>query len=356
MILKALYDYYNRSLLEDPNSLPLYGWMNARISFVIVIQKNGRFVRLEDCRDKKGKGKIFVLPYGIHTNAITPFLFWDKCMYAIDYSNASIPLNDTERKDKIKVQKWEKSYNSAHEKYLAFVDADDWVKPNYLEKLYAAAETEGADIVRILFEEYNERDKSCIPCDRRYRTYAAHRPVPFTPAERLRAGQDDTQVWGKLIARALVIGGQLGFCTGAVAEDVSFEILLYLQARHIIFLNEYLYVYRVGVDTSITADKPAMARGILQNLCFLCPELERRGFALPEIYEVLLRLLVKGIRRFRRLSPDARDLEVIEKTRKMIEKYRFYCYFGPRWKYGWFVRLTNGGGMKRMIFWSRLLR
>ncbi len=121
MILKALYDYYNRSLLEDPNSLPLYGWMNARISFVIVIQKNGRFVRLEDCRDKKGKGKIFVLPYGIHTNAITPFLFWDKCMYAIDYSNASIPLNDTERKDKIKVQKWEKSYNSAHEKYLAFV-------------------------------------------------------------------------------------------------------------------------------------------------------------------------------------------------------------------------------------------
>ena len=244
----------------------------------------------------------------------------------------------------------------ARGKYLAFVDADDWVKPNYLEKLYAAAETEGADIVRILFEEYNERDKSCIPCDRRYRTYAAHRPVPFTPAERLRAGQDDTQVWGKLIARALVIGWQLGFCTGAVAEDVSFEILLYLQARHIIFLNEYLYVYRVGVDTSITADKPAMARGILQNLCFLCPELERRGFALPEIYEVLLRLLVKGIRRFRRLSPDARDLEVIEKTRKMIEKYRFYCYFGPRWKYGWFVRLTNGGGMKRMIFWSRLLR
>ena len=37
-------------------------------------------------------------------------------MYAIDYSNASIPLNDTERKDKIKVQKWGKSYNSAHEK------------------------------------------------------------------------------------------------------------------------------------------------------------------------------------------------------------------------------------------------
>lgn len=74
MILKALYDYYNRSLLENPNSLPLYGWMNSRISFVIIIQKNGNFVRLEDNRDETGKGKIFVLPYGVHTNSITPFI------------------------------------------------------------------------------------------------------------------------------------------------------------------------------------------------------------------------------------------------------------------------------------------
>ena len=121
MILKALYEYYNRSLLENPNSLPLYGWMNARISFIIVIKRNGKFVRLEDCRDEKGKGKIFVLPYGIHTNSITPFLFWDKCMYVIDYSEASKPLNEDECKDKAKVRKWEKSYASAHEKFLAFV-------------------------------------------------------------------------------------------------------------------------------------------------------------------------------------------------------------------------------------------
>lgn len=121
MILKALYDYYNRSLLENPNSLPVYGWMNTRISFIIVIQNNGNFIRLEDCRDENGKGKIFVLPYGIHTNSVTPFLFWDKCMYAIDYSKASIPLSDIDSKDKEKVKKWEKSYASAHEKHLAFV-------------------------------------------------------------------------------------------------------------------------------------------------------------------------------------------------------------------------------------------
>lgn len=138
MILKALYDYYNRLLLENPNSLPLYGWMNARISFIIVIQKDGEFVRLEDCRDEKGKGKVFVLPYGIHTNSITPFLFWDKCMYAIDYSKASIPLNDNERKDKKKVEAWEKSYVSAHEKFLAFVSLCKKVYESTLDEDFKA--------------------------------------------------------------------------------------------------------------------------------------------------------------------------------------------------------------------------
>lgn len=119
MILKALYDYYNRSLKENPKSLPQYGMMNASISFVIVIKKDGMFVRLEDSRDEKGKGTMFVLPYGVHTNSITPFLFWDKCMYSIDYSKASIPLNNIENKDEVK--KWKKSLKSAHEKHLAFI-------------------------------------------------------------------------------------------------------------------------------------------------------------------------------------------------------------------------------------------
>ena len=138
MILKALYDYYNRSLLENPNSLPLYGWMNSCISFVIIIQKNGNFVRLEDNRDETGKGKIFVLPYGVHTNSITPFLFWDKCMYAIDYSKASIPLSDVESQDKKKVEKWEKSYASAHEKHLAFVSLCKKVYDNTLDEDFKA--------------------------------------------------------------------------------------------------------------------------------------------------------------------------------------------------------------------------
>ena len=49
MILKALYDYYNRC-----GNLPAPGLEEKEIGFIIVVSKDGKFIRFEDCRiDKK---------------------------------------------------------------------------------------------------------------------------------------------------------------------------------------------------------------------------------------------------------------------------------------------------------------
>lgn len=122
MILKALYDYYNRCIENDPYCLPRYGTMNAQLSFLVVIDIEGNYIGLEDTRQENGKGKTFIVPQGVHTNAITPFLFWDNCQYALDYSSANKPLSDTEANDPKKVQKWKKSLESAHKKHKAFVE------------------------------------------------------------------------------------------------------------------------------------------------------------------------------------------------------------------------------------------
>lgn len=111
MILKALYDYYYRSLQYNPDSLPRYGWMEAWISFVIVIKKDGTFVRLEDLRDEKRNGTMYVLPYGVHTNSKTPFLFWDNCTYVLGYNL----LDKTENKEN------QKHIDTVQEKHLSFV-------------------------------------------------------------------------------------------------------------------------------------------------------------------------------------------------------------------------------------------
>lgn len=98
MILKALYDFYQR----DKDSVP-EGWMKCELSYLIVIDRNGAFQRI---RRLDGEEKTTMVPAGGHTNSITPQLMWDNVMYALDYTSE-------EQKEK---------NSKAHEKHLAFVN------------------------------------------------------------------------------------------------------------------------------------------------------------------------------------------------------------------------------------------
>ena len=115
MILKALYDYYHR----DRQSVP-FGKQMASISFIIVINKRGEFVRIEDSRTEK-KGTNYLVPVGTHNNGISPLLFWDNVQYLLDYVPQYEPLSEKDAADKKKVDERESKIRKSHEKHLAFV-------------------------------------------------------------------------------------------------------------------------------------------------------------------------------------------------------------------------------------------
>lgn len=46
----------------------------------------------------------------------------------------------------------------ARGKYIFFIDSDDWIEPNTLEKLFAAAENTGADLTCVHFCAFAETD------------------------------------------------------------------------------------------------------------------------------------------------------------------------------------------------------
>lgn len=82
MILKALYDYYHRC-----GNLPRPGTELKEIGFLIVIDKDGNFLRFEDRRiDKKQAQKFLVKKHVGRTSALAANYLYDNSGYVFGYS------------------------------------------------------------------------------------------------------------------------------------------------------------------------------------------------------------------------------------------------------------------------------
>ena len=83
MILKALYDYYNRC-----GNLPAPGMEEKEIGFVIVISKEGKFLRFEDCRTDKTIGRVYLVKEHVsRSSAAVANYLYDNSAYVLGYSD-----------------------------------------------------------------------------------------------------------------------------------------------------------------------------------------------------------------------------------------------------------------------------
>ena len=85
MILKALYDYYNRC-----DNLPAKGMEEKEIGFLIVLSPKGEFLRFEDCRTGKDHARIYLVKkhVGRSSAAVANYLY-DNSSYVLGYSDKS---------------------------------------------------------------------------------------------------------------------------------------------------------------------------------------------------------------------------------------------------------------------------
>lgn len=87
MILQALYEYYQRKAADPESNIAPEGFEWKEIPFVIVIDKEGNFVGLEDTREgdgKKKKAKPFLVPAAEKkTVGVKANLLWDNIEYAL---------------------------------------------------------------------------------------------------------------------------------------------------------------------------------------------------------------------------------------------------------------------------------
>lgn len=81
MILRALYDYYQRC-----GDLPAFGMELKEIGFLIVISKEGKFLRFEDRRIDKKSAQQFLVKKSIgRSSGVAPNTLYDNSQYVFGY-------------------------------------------------------------------------------------------------------------------------------------------------------------------------------------------------------------------------------------------------------------------------------
>lgn len=99
MILQALMEYYDRKSADTESGIAPEGWEKKEIPFIIVLDKDGNFVQIEDTREgigKNKKAKSFIVPQAVKkTSGISANLLWDVSGYVfgINKKNRIVLLN-----------------------------------------------------------------------------------------------------------------------------------------------------------------------------------------------------------------------------------------------------------------------
>lgn len=142
---------------------------------------------------------------------------------------------------------------SATGKYIGFVDSDDYVDSEMIEKVYKKIKEHDSDIC---FWCYYRFDNKTTICDTKFNgvllyegtvdpfsihTYKNHDVLSITnPAP-----------WNKLFKTSFLINNNIFFPECYVGEDIYFTFLTIISASSITFLKERLYYYRVRDDSAI---------------------------------------------------------------------------------------------------------
>ena len=172
MILQALKEYSDRRAADPDSDIAPEGFEKKEIPFLVIIKPDGKFVNIEDTREKVGKkmvGKTFLLPRSKTRTGgksfATTFLLWDHIGYLFGHP-------ETDKKAAKQYQSWLNSLNTLPDD----LKQDEGVKAILL--FYS--EANGVDAVKA-----HSVWAECLKlpsCNMTFRIVNDSNPVPCRPA------------------------------------------------------------------------------------------------------------------------------------------------------------------------------
>ncbi|MBQ9942192.1 MAG: glycosyltransferase, partial [Christensenellaceae bacterium] len=173
--------------------------------------------------------------------------------------------------------------------YIFFVDSDDYIAPDAIEKMVAQCEKTGARLCICNASDFDAATGKAL-------SHNYLRPALWGGAEVFApedAGEDLYQItaanaWNKLYHRDLFADKRLRFYDGMRYEDTFFYFLVLLLAKRITYVDEPLYHYRRGrIDSLMSTDVSScadiirayeLARRLMEENGFLQNETVKKSF------------------------------------------------------------------------------
>lgn len=132
-----------------------------------------------------------------------------------------------------------------HGRYLIFLDGDDGLEPNFLEKLHSHAAQTGAEITLCAYDRVEE-ETGHVLC-REMRGFPEEINLP--PKNDILAFINGS-LWNKLILTSLI--GETRFPDFRAGEDLCFQLDLFDRCHKIACVDEILIHYRVRASSVIS--------------------------------------------------------------------------------------------------------
>lgn len=205
-------------------------------------------------------------------------------------------------------------------KYIQFIDSDDFVEPELLEKCVNKLHETDADIVIFDFYQYHMKDGRKEVIGNAYDEKGIYsldtNPEIITKIK--------NAAWNKMYTLSLFRDNDIEYPWGCYYEDLGTTYRLLLRAGKVAFLNEPLYDYLVDRPGNITSAFNMKAYHVLDMVKITLDDYKKLG-VYEKYYEELKFLGGVNI------------LECLKKTRncsdhKMVDKYIQVCF--------WFIHRT----------------
>jgi len=200
----------------------------------------------------------------------------------------------------------------ARGEYIAFVDSDDFVDSNMIEKLYKYAKKNDSDLVYCDYYEYYGKDnlklcKNKNSDDSQKNAFLAN----FAP-------------WGKLYKTSFFKDNKFQFLPGKLFEDIAIVPIVAALAKNPIYVEKPLYYYNMENDSSIRRKEYNKK---LEDIIFVTDYLyeELKKYELMDKYKdeieymYLDSILKGGVLRFAAFSEGIEHITTLRK--KVLSKF-----------------------------------